>query len=109
MVESRRSTAIHGLSVGLNKGFLVTKHISKTQRPSLRKGRLGKRVQLVRGVVRDVCGLNSYEKRIVELLRTGQDKEAKKALRIAKARLGTIYRAKRRVETLENYIKKSKK
>ena len=109
MVESRRSNAIHGLSVGLNKGFLVTKHITKNQKPSHRKGKLGKRVELVRGIIREVCGLSAYERRIVELLRTGQDKEAKKGLRIAKARLGTMRRAKRRIETLENYIKKSKK
>lgn len=109
MADSRRSKAIQGLSVGLSKGFLVTKHITKREKPSRRKGRLGKRVQLVRGVVRELCGLSGYEKRIVELLRTGQDKEAKKALRIARARLGTMRRAKLRVETLENYIKKSKK
>jgi large subunit ribosomal protein L36e len=108
-MADRRSKAIQGLSVGLNKGFLVTRPITKRTKPSYRRGKLGKRVQLVRGIIRELCGLSGYEKRIVELLRTGQDKEAKKGLRIAKSRLGTMRRAKLRVEALENYIKKSKK
>ena len=37
-----------GIAVGLNKGFITTKLSQVRERPSLRKGRLGKRVSLIR-------------------------------------------------------------
>ncbi len=46
MVKAKAS----GLAVGLNKGFIVNKVADKSirTRPSRRKGRLGKRVSLIR-------------------------------------------------------------
>jgi hypothetical protein len=37
-----------GLAVGLNKGFITTKLSKKRELPSTRKGKLGKRVALIR-------------------------------------------------------------
>jgi large subunit ribosomal protein L36e len=45
---------------------------------------LGKRVKFVRSIVREVCGLAPYEKRLCELLRVGRDK---RALKLAKKKV----------------------
>jgi large subunit ribosomal protein L36e len=100
-----------GIAVGLNKGHVLTKikKTPKTQRPSYRKGRLGKRVDLVRHVIREVCGMAPYEKRILEYLKTGTAKDSKKALKLAKRRLGTQRRALRKKEELENVLRQQRK
>lgn len=70
-----------GISFGLNKGFITQAVSGKRIRalPSRKKGVLGKRVSLIRNIVREVAGFAPYEKRILELLRTGQAKDFKKA------------------------------
>ena len=45
---------------------------------------LSKRVKFVRDVVREVCGLAPYEKRMLELLKVQRDK---RALKFAKKRV----------------------
>ena len=45
---------------------------------------LSKRVKFVRDVVREVCGLAPYEKRMIELLKVQRDK---RALKFAKKRV----------------------
>ena len=101
------------IAVGLNKGFVTTKidpkKAAKSPRPSLRKGKLGKRVEIIRGVIKSVCGLAPYEKRIVELLRVGSSKDSKKALKLAKARLGTHRRGLKKREALEEWLRQQKK
>ncbi|PNH08017.1 60S ribosomal protein L36-3 [Tetrabaena socialis] len=94
-----------GLAVGINKGHVVTKR-EEGVRPALTKGRLGKRVKFVREVIRDVAGLAPYEKRIVELLKVGKDK---RALKVAKRKLGTHLRGKRKREELAGLMRKGKK
>eukprot|EP00192_Tetraselmis_astigmatica_P016002 CAMPEP_0117667532 /NCGR_PEP_ID=MMETSP0804-20121206/11025_1 /TAXON_ID=1074897 /ORGANISM="Tetraselmis astigmatica, Strain CCMP880" /LENGTH=80 /DNA_ID=CAMNT_0005475281 /DNA_START=259 /DNA_END=501 /DNA_ORIENTATION=+ len=59
--------------------------------------KLGKRVKFVRSIVHEVCGLAPYEKRICELLRVGRDK---RALKLAKKKLGTHLRGKRKREEM---------
>ena len=100
-----------GISVGRNKGHVVTRIVktAKTQRPSYRKGKLGTRTALVRSVIREVVGLAPYEKRILELLKTGTAKDSKKAIKMAKARLGTHRRAKNKREELEAILRAQRK
>ncbi|RWW31055.1 hypothetical protein GW17_00004347 [Ensete ventricosum] len=104
-----------GLFVGLNKGHIVTKR-ELAPRPSSRKGlflqlriftmsciKTSKRVHFVRNIIREVAGFAPYEKRITELLKVGKDK---RALKVAKRKLGTHKRAKKKREEMANVLRK---
>ena len=45
-------------------------------------------MKFVRDLIKEVCGLAPYEKRIIELLRVGKDK---RALKLAKKRVRRLY------------------
>ncbi|KAK7357316.1 hypothetical protein VNO80_16600 [Phaseolus coccineus] len=91
-----------GLFVGLNKGHIITKK-ELPPRPSDRKGKTSKRVHFVRNLIREVAGFAPYEKRITELLKVGKDK---RALKVAKRKLGTHKRAKKKREEMSNVLRK---
>jgi large subunit ribosomal protein L36e len=91
-----------GLLVGINKGHVVTKR-ELPARPSGRKGQTSKRVHFVRGLIREVAGFAPYEKRITELLKVGKDK---RALKVAKRKLGTHKRAKKKREEMAGVLRK---
>ncbi|CAD5184367.1 large ribosomal subunit protein eL36x-like [Musa acuminata AAA Group] len=91
-----------GLFVGLNKGHIVTKR-ELPPRPCSRKGKTSKRVHFVRNLIREVAGFAPYEKRITELLKVGKDK---RALKVAKRKLGTHKRAKKKREEMANVLRK---
>ncbi|OEL37813.1 60S ribosomal protein L36-3 [Dichanthelium oligosanthes] len=121
------SPAKTGLFVGLNKGHVVTKR-EVPLRPSGRKGvslsasrcnarsffccfcvdgcdrmTLVKRAWFVRHLIREVAGLAPYEKRITELLRVCKDK---RALKLAKRKLGTHKRAKKKREEMADVLRR---
>ncbi|KAK1639157.1 60S ribosomal protein L36, partial [Colletotrichum phormii] len=75
-------------------------------RVSRTKGHLSKRTAFVRDVVKEVSGLAPYERRVIELLRNSKDKRARK---LAKKRLGTFGRAKRKVEEMTRVIAESRR
>lgn len=60
-----------GIRIGLNKGYETTA-IPKRVKPSHLKGRLSKKTQFVRSVVREVVGFAPYERRVLELLRNSK-------------------------------------
>merc|ERR1712130_170734 len=93
-----------GIAVGLNAGHKVTPRQVKP-RVSRTKGHLSKRTAFVRDIVKEVAGMAPYERRVIELLRNSKDKRARK---LAKRRLGTLGRAKRKVDELQNVIAKSR-
>ena len=62
----------------------------------LRKGKKFGRVALVREVVREVVGFAPYERRMIELLKIGSAATFKRALKLAKKRLGTHRRGKKK-------------
>ncbi|KAI3837768.1 hypothetical protein MKX03_029023 [Papaver bracteatum] len=78
-----------GLFVGLNKGHIVTTK--------------DKRVLFVRSFIMEVVGYAPYEKRITELLKVGKDKSA---LKVAKRKLGTHKRAKKKRQEMSNVLRK---
>ncbi|OUS41787.1 ribosomal protein L36e [Ostreococcus tauri] len=92
-----------GISVGLAKGHEVTTRILAPRHGS-RKGRCGKRVGMIRDLIREVAGSAPYEKRLVELLKNGRDK---RALKLAKRKLGTHLRGKKKREEMGNLMRKS--
>ncbi|KAI8051587.1 ribosomal protein L36e [Syncephalis plumigaleata] len=91
--------------VGKNKGFPTTPRVLKAK-PASTKGRLGPRTKFVRELIREVAGFAPYERRVMELLKNGKDKRARK---LAKKRLGTFGRAKNKVEELTNAIAESRR
>ena len=75
-----------GLFVGLNHGKITqlsTRTAWKT-RPGLRKGKLSKRSQAVREIIREVAGFSPLEKKMMELIRTGVQAKEKRAVKLAK-------------------------
>ncbi|CCJ28255.1 unnamed protein product [Pneumocystis jirovecii] len=101
MTKQERS----GLAVGLNRGHKTTPYPTAT-RISRRKGCLSKRVSFIREIIHEVAGFAPYERRVIELLRNSKDKRAR---RLAKKRLGTLGRAKNKIEKLTHYISESRK
>ncbi|XP_019624344.1 PREDICTED: 60S ribosomal protein L36-like [Branchiostoma belcheri] len=95
----------YDMCVGLNKGHKITKNVQKP-RPSRRKGKLTKHVKFVRDLVREVTGFAPYERRTMELLKVSKDK---RALKFLKKRVGTLQRAKRKREEMQNVIAAQRK
>lgn len=62
-----------------------------------------KRVHFVRTFIREVAGFAQYEKRITDLLKVGK---GRRALKVAKRKLGTHKRAKRKREEMSNVLRK---
>ncbi|KHN94147.1 60S ribosomal protein L36 [Metarhizium album ARSEF 1941] len=102
---AKETPARTGLTVGLNRGYKTTPRVVKP-RVSRTKGHLSKRTAFVREVVKEVAGLAPYERRVIELLRNSKDKRARK---LAKKRLGTFGRAKKKVDELQRVIAESRR
>uniref|UniRef100_A0A7S2TGT1 60S ribosomal protein L36 n=1 Tax=Lotharella oceanica TaxID=641309 RepID=A0A7S2TGT1_9EUKA len=98
-----------GIATGANKGFIVTKRplVKSARKWYLAKGATeskklpGRRVKVIRAVVRETVGYAPYERRIIEILKGGGSNPQKKAWRFAKQRLGTHIRAKKKVAEME--------
>ncbi|KAL3481649.1 ribosomal protein L36e-domain-containing protein [Aspergillus californicus] len=95
-----------GISVGLNKGHKTTPLNTPKTRISRSKGKASRRTAFVRDIAREVVGLAPYERRVIELLRNAQDKRARK---LAKKRLGTFTRGKRKVEDMQRVIAEARR
>lgn len=79
-----------------------TEKVAKTQRPKHRKGRLSQRSKVVREVVREVAGLVPYEKRILDMIKTGGASSEKRMYKFAKMRLGSHKRAIKKREDMKD-------
>merc|ERR1719270_3080937 len=97
-----------GIFVGLNRGHVVTKPKVSDRafkaNKSNRKGRLHPRVEAVREVVQEVCGLAPFQKKMVEMIKTGVAVKEKKAVKLARKRVGQLKRAKHIRDNLLNLI-----
>eukprot|EP00554_Chaetoceros_debilis_P007220 CAMPEP_0194072468 /NCGR_PEP_ID=MMETSP0149-20130528/214_1 /TAXON_ID=122233 /ORGANISM="Chaetoceros debilis, Strain MM31A-1" /LENGTH=105 /DNA_ID=CAMNT_0038752355 /DNA_START=64 /DNA_END=381 /DNA_ORIENTATION=- len=82
----------NGIAKGKDSGYVVTK-IDNKAKPSKRKGVCGKRVKLCREIAREVCGLSPYERRILDMIKTGGSAADKRVYKFAKKRLGSHKRA----------------
>jgi large subunit ribosomal protein L36e len=61
---------------------------------------------MIRELVAEVAGPAPYEKRMMELLKVGKDK---RALKLAKKKLGTHLRAKKKREDMGTLLRKMQK
>ena len=89
----------------LTKGHVTTK-VEKPQKQSYHKGRLTRRTELVRSVIREISGFAPYERKIIELLQAGGARDEKKALKLAKRRLGTHSRGVKKREGMRLVMQK---
>jgi len=92
-----------GLAAGLNKGFIVTRR-QMPPKPSYRRGRNNTRNKLVKEVIREVAGFAPYERRMIELIKIGNASTYKRALKLAKKRLGTHRRGKKKREEMQEAV-----
>ena len=110
-MERAFRTERSGVFLGLNHGFIVTKPKVNTRKlkPSYTLRKLGKRVADIREVIREVAGLAPYERKMMEMIRTGVAAKEKKALRLARRRLGTHLRALRKRDEVKELIRAQKR
>merc|ERR1712071_107265 len=95
-----------GISVGLNKGHVVTPMTKTSPKHSRRIRRVGKSAKMSREIIREVAGFSPYERRIMELLKVSKDK---RALKFAKKRLGVLTRGKRKRDEMATTLQKMRK
>jgi large subunit ribosomal protein L36e len=88
-----------GIAVGLHAGHKISKR--KLKEKPVNRRRIGKRTKAVRELIREVCGFAPYERRILELVRVGLDK---RALKVAKRKIGTHRRAVKKREEMTNVV-----
>merc|ERR1740115_227795 len=81
-----------GFAKGNNKGH-ITQVRERAARPSRSRGKLGKRTALCREIAREVVGLAPYERRILDMIKTGGSAADKRIYKFAKRRLGSHKRA----------------
>jgi len=96
-----------GLAAGLNSGFIVTRRALAPKPVNRRKA--SKRVKIIREVIREVVGFAPYEKRMIELLKIGSASTQKRALKLAKKRLGTHKRGKQKREEMGEAVSAMRK
>eukprot|EP00606_Chrysophyceae_sp_TOSAG23-5_P001267 GSChrysophyteH2.ASY1.ANO1.225.1 assembled CDS len=89
------------LSIGLNRGYPVTKRVEKA-RPSSMKGRLSNRTKMVRSLVGEVCGQSPYERRMMDMLKSFGASADKRMYKFAKRRLGSHKRALKKREQVKD-------
>ncbi|KAF7075773.1 hypothetical protein CFC21_080524 [Triticum aestivum] len=65
--------------------------------------KITKRVLFIRNMITEVAGFAPYEKRVTEILKVGKDKPA---LKVAKRKLGTHKRAKKKREEMSGVLRK---
>ncbi|WFD38449.1 ribosomal protein L36 [Malassezia japonica] len=89
-----------GLVWGINRGHQTERRVPAQKRVA-KKGVASERVKTIRSIVREVTGFAPYERRAMELIRNSKDKRARKFI---KRRVGTMRRAKAKMEILTNTI-----
>lgn len=100
-----------GIFVGRNAGHAVTRPatLSWRQRPVTTKGKISKRSKAIREIVREIAGFSPLESKMDELLKMGEAAKDKKAVKLARAKLGTHRRALVKKTEIQALIAAAKK
>merc|ERR1712187_602967 len=106
--KGAQKAEVTGFAAGMGKGFIVTRRELKPK-PSYRKGHKSVRNGLVREVVREVAGFAPYERRMIELIKIGSAGTFKHALKLAKKRLGTHRRGKKKRDEMGEAVSQMRK
>uniref|UniRef100_A0A7S1VQD2 60S ribosomal protein L36 n=1 Tax=Grammatophora oceanica TaxID=210454 RepID=A0A7S1VQD2_9STRA len=77
---------------GANKGH-ITQQRDRPARSVAKKMVASKRTKLAREIAREVVGLSPYERRILDMIKTGGSAADKRIYKFAKRRLGSHKRA----------------
>mmetsp|Transcript_21361 Transcript_21361/g.25254 ORF Transcript_21361/g.25254 Transcript_21361/m.25254 type:complete len:101 (+) Transcript_21361:36-338(+) len=91
------------VAVGLKKGF-ETEKVAKPSRHT--KGAKTAKIATCREVVREVAGLMQYERRLLDMLKTGGASSEKRMYKFAKKRLGTHKRALQKRDDIKDVYSK---
>ncbi|KAG8456939.1 hypothetical protein KFE25_012625 [Diacronema lutheri] len=91
-----------GIAVGKNRGHVTTKRAIPASKQTGKSKNRPKGVQVVKDIVREVCGFAPYERRLQELLKVGKEK---RALKLAKSKLGSHKRAKAKREEMSSVLR----
>eukprot|EP00545_Synedropsis_sp_CCMP1620_P001683 CAMPEP_0119013616 /NCGR_PEP_ID=MMETSP1176-20130426/8607_1 /TAXON_ID=265551 /ORGANISM="Synedropsis recta cf, Strain CCMP1620" /LENGTH=106 /DNA_ID=CAMNT_0006966719 /DNA_START=40 /DNA_END=360 /DNA_ORIENTATION=- len=81
-----------GIAKGFNSGNVTTQR-ERPARPASKKMVASERVKLCRAIAREVVGLSPYERRILDMIKTGGSAADKRVYKFAKKRLGSHKRA----------------
>lgn len=105
------TTPRSGIFVGRNAGRQVTRpaNMSWRTRPVTRKGRISKRCKAVREIIREITGLSPLESKMEELMKAGEAAKDKKAVKIARHKLGTHKRALHKRDQIAAIIQAQRK
>ena len=79
-----------------------TTKLAKPARPAYRKGGVSARTKMVKSIIGEVAGLVPYEKRILDMIKTGGASSEKRMYKFAKTRLGTHKRALKKREDMKD-------
>ena len=77
-------------------------HVSFVPPCSCPSQRLSKRVKMVRSLVSEVVGMSPYERRMLDMLKTGGASADKRMYKFAKRRLGSHKRALKKREMVKD-------
>lgn len=99
-----------GMFVGMNHGHIANaaKRVWKN-RPVTRKGRTSRRAIAVREIIREVAGFSPLEKKMLEAFKTDDPSKEKRAVKHARAKLGTHKRAQHKKHELMELINAQKR
>ena len=101
--QHRRRARSAAAAVGGTRSTAPSLTPSLPPTPNQTKQRLHNGRKLAHELIREVAGLAPYEKRLIELLKVGKDK---RALKVAKAKLGTHLRGKKKREEMAGVLRK---
>ena len=103
MAKQPSSDSVKSYSVGLNKGYTVTKVTRTAQKQT--NGKASDKNREIRALMRSVTGLTPLEKRTLELFKSGVAQVEKRAFKLLRKRYGTRKRAIRKRDQLQQIIK----